>query len=86
MTRANALLGRAGKVSMSRGFHSGFALCTLWVSVAVWPALSRAAPPLTPTALAPTANFGPYNVTFLEGGVGLARPLSEAAAPIAFVS
>ena len=35
------------------------------------------------TALAPTANFGPYNVTFLEGGVGLARPLSEAAAPIA---
>jgi hypothetical protein len=33
--------------------------------------------------LAATANFGPYNVTFLEGGVGLARPLSKAAAPIA---
>ena len=26
------------------------------------------------------ANFGPYNVSFLEGGVGLARPLSEEAA------
>ena len=68
---------------MSRGFHGGLALCTLWVSVAAWPALSRAAPALTKAALAPTANFGPYNVTFLEGGVGLARPLSEAAAPIA---
>jgi hypothetical protein len=68
---------------MFRGFYSGLALCMLWVGVAAWPALSRAAPALTATALAPTANFGPYNVTFLEGGVGLARPLSEAAAPIA---
>jgi Exo-beta-D-glucosaminidase Ig-fold domain/Concanavalin A-like lectin/glucanases superfamily/Glycosyl hydrolases family 2/Glycosyl hydrolases family 2, sugar binding domain/Glycosyl hydrolases family 2, TIM barrel domain len=68
---------------MRRSFHSGLALSTLWISVAVWPALSRAAPALTAAALAPTANFGPYNVTFLEGGVGLARPLSEEAALIA---
>jgi Exo-beta-D-glucosaminidase Ig-fold domain/Concanavalin A-like lectin/glucanases superfamily/Glycosyl hydrolases family 2, sugar binding domain/Glycosyl hydrolases family 2 len=68
---------------MSRGFYGNFALCALWASVAAWAALSWSAPALTPTALAPTANFGPYNVTFLEGGVGLARPLSEEAAPIA---
>src|SRR6266478_6341172 len=74
---------RARKVSMYRGFYGGLALCALWVSVAAWAALSQGAPALTPTALAPTANFGPYNVTFLEGGVGLARPLSEEAAPIA---
>ena len=30
-----------------------------------------------------TSNFGPYHAVFLEGGVGLARPLSEAAAPVA---
>jgi len=33
--------------------------------------------------IAPTMNFGPYNVTILEGGIGLARPLSEEAAPLA---
>src|SRR5258708_4248726 len=76
-------MARAGKVSMSRGVFVGLALCAMWVSVAAWPALARAAPTLTAAALAPTANFGPYNVTFLEGGVGLARPLSEEAAPIA---
>src|SRR5258708_19664059 len=76
-------MARAGKVSMSRGVFVGLALCAMWVSVAAWPAMSRAARALTPIELAPTANFGPYNVTFLEGGVGLARPLSEEAAPIA---
>src|SRR5882724_5370472 len=79
-----AIKVRAGKVSMFRGFYSGLALGALWISVAAaWAALSQAAPASTPTALAPTANFGPYNVTFLEGSVGLARPLSEEAAPIA---
>src|SRR5258708_3554966 len=68
---------------MSEGFYRGLALCALWLGAAAWPAPSRGAPALPPTALAPTANFGPYNVTFLEGGVGLARPLSEEAAPIA---
>ena len=68
---------------MSRGVFGGFALCALWLSVGVWPALSRAAPTSAATTLTPTSNFGPYNVTFLEGGVGLARPLSEKAAPIA---
>src|SRR5258708_14174737 len=76
-------MARAGKVSMSRGVFVGLALCAMWVSVAAWPAVSGAALALTPIELAPTANCGPYNVTFLEGGVGLARPLSEEAAPIA---
>jgi hypothetical protein len=37
-----------------------------------WPALSLAAP----SVVSADANFGPYNVSFLEGGVGLTRPLS----------
>jgi hypothetical protein len=68
---------------MSKGFYGDFAYCALWASLAAWAALSWSAPALTPPALARTANFGPYNVTFLEGGVGLARPLSEESAPIA---
>jgi hypothetical protein len=31
----------------------------------------------------PAMNFGPYNITVLEGGIGVARPLSGAAAPLA---
>ena len=31
---ANAIRVRAGKVSMSRGFYRGFALCALWISMA----------------------------------------------------
>jgi hypothetical protein len=81
---ANAIAVRAGKASMSSGFYQGFALRALWISMAAaWVALSEAAPAVTPTALAPTANFGPYNVTFLEGGVGLARALPKEAGPIA---
>src|ERR1035438_9001822 len=66
---------------MPKRFYRGLALCALWVGAASWPALSRAAPATLP-ALTPTANFGPYNVTFLEGGVGLTRPLSAEAAPL----
>jgi Exo-beta-D-glucosaminidase Ig-fold domain/Concanavalin A-like lectin/glucanases superfamily/Glycosyl hydrolases family 2/Glycosyl hydrolases family 2, sugar binding domain/Glycosyl hydrolases family 2, TIM barrel domain len=43
-----------------------------------WSALSCAAPAILP----PNANFGPYNATFLEGGVGLSRPLAENAEPL----
>jgi Exo-beta-D-glucosaminidase Ig-fold domain/Concanavalin A-like lectin/glucanases superfamily/Glycosyl hydrolases family 2/Glycosyl hydrolases family 2, sugar binding domain/Glycosyl hydrolases family 2, TIM barrel domain len=45
---------------------------------ATWAALSYAAAVTLPAG----ANFGPYNATFLEGGVGLARPLSEEAEPL----
>jgi beta-galactosidase/beta-glucuronidase len=60
---------------MYRRFFAGVALWALWIGAAFWPALSPAAP----AAPAPDSNFGPYNVTFLEGGVGLLRPLSEQA-------
>jgi hypothetical protein len=36
-----------------------------------------------PTATDPALNFGPYNVSFLEGGIGLSRPLAPDAAPLA---
>jgi hypothetical protein len=69
---------------MSRRFYRGFTRCALWIGIAAaGAALSPAAPAVAPTALAPTANFGPYNATFLEGGVGLARPLSDEAGPVA---
>jgi len=64
---------------MGSGFYRSLALFSLGIGVAYWPALSLAAPP----ALTPTANFGPYNVEFLEGGIGLSRPLSADAAPLA---
>ena len=55
----------------------GLADSAFWGSVTVWLALS-------PAALGAAAtNFGPYNATFLDGGVGLTRPLSEQAAPLA---
>ena len=57
--------------------YCDLAWCTLWASAAIWPALSPGA------ALAPAANFGPYNATFLDGGVGLSRPLPEQAALLA---
>jgi hypothetical protein len=50
------------------------------------PILEAPAGPATmaPAAvLASTTNFGPYNATFLDGGVGLTRPLSEQAAALA---
>src|SRR5258708_21907235 len=53
----NATMVRPGKVSVSRGFYGSFALCALLASVAAWGALSWAAPPRTPTALAPTAHL-----------------------------
>jgi Exo-beta-D-glucosaminidase Ig-fold domain/Concanavalin A-like lectin/glucanases superfamily/Glycosyl hydrolases family 2/Glycosyl hydrolases family 2, sugar binding domain/Glycosyl hydrolases family 2, TIM barrel domain len=61
---------------MESGFYRGLACFVLTVAVTYWPALSWAAPP----ASAPAANFGPYNVKFLEGGIGLSRPLSSDAA------
>ena len=60
--------------------YRGLAFGGLWASALAWPALSLGA--LSPP-LAPTANFGPYNAAFLEGGVGLTRPLSPEAAPLA---
>ena len=64
---------------MKRGFNRALAVSTtLWLAVTIWPALSPAASP----ALAPTANFGPYNEEFLEGGIGVSRPLSADAGPI----
>src|SRR5579871_177833 len=32
-----------------------------------------------PAALAPGDNFGPYNAVFLQGGIGISRPLSPQA-------
>jgi Exo-beta-D-glucosaminidase Ig-fold domain/Concanavalin A-like lectin/glucanases superfamily/Glycosyl hydrolases family 2/Glycosyl hydrolases family 2, sugar binding domain/Glycosyl hydrolases family 2, TIM barrel domain len=57
------------------GLARGLAFCALWSSAAFWPALSLGAV----TVLAPESNFGPYNVSILEGGVGLSRPLSDQA-------
>jgi hypothetical protein len=34
------------------------------------------AEPRSPTSASPTANFGPYNATFLAGGIGLTEPLT----------
>jgi hypothetical protein len=65
--------------SMSKGLFRDFVFCAVFVAAAAWPALSPAASSAsTPVASAPTANLGPYNVNFLDGGVGLARPLPEA--------
>jgi hypothetical protein len=52
------------------------ALAALGLIAAAWPALSQPIPTTT-------ENFGPYNATFLEGSVGLLRPLSDAASPLA---
>ena len=92
---------------MRKRFICGLAYWALWQSIAVWPALSWAAPaapapasasartsvtldapvrPATASAaavLGATTNFGPYNATFLDGGVGETRALSERAAPLA---
>jgi Exo-beta-D-glucosaminidase Ig-fold domain/Glycosyl hydrolases family 2/Concanavalin A-like lectin/glucanases superfamily/Glycosyl hydrolases family 2, sugar binding domain/Glycosyl hydrolases family 2, TIM barrel domain len=62
---------------MRNGFHSAVALCVCSVAALAWSALSSAGP-----VLQPTANFGPYNENFLEGGIGVVRPLSEQAEPI----
>ncbi|HEX3913363.1 MAG TPA: LamG-like jellyroll fold domain-containing protein [Steroidobacteraceae bacterium] len=64
---------------MGRGFCRGLTPGALLLAAVSWAALSRAAP----AGLAPTANFGPYNVSFLEGSIGLTRPLSTQAAPLA---
>jgi hypothetical protein len=61
---------------MFRRFCRAVAVGVLWAGFAVWPTLSRSAPAL---AASTSANFGPYNVAFLDGGVGLARPLSAEA-------
>src|ERR1700722_7105229 len=57
---------------MNKRFRPGFALYAALVSALCWPALSPAAS----TTLTADSNFGPYNVSFFEGGVGIARPLS----------
>ena len=57
---------------------AALAALALWFQV--WPALSPAA---AATQSSPTENFGPYNTRFLEGGVGVTRPLPEPAAPLA---
>ena len=44
----------------------------LCAALLFWPALSPAAAAVLP----PSANYGPYNVSFLEGGIGVERPLS----------
>ena len=60
---------------MSMRFFQRFSLLALCWGVPICPALSAVA-----STLAPAANFGPYNVSFLEGGIGLSRPLSVDAA------
>jgi hypothetical protein len=64
---------------MGHGFYSGVARWALAIGFVYGAALS----PATSAALAPTANFGPYNVNFLEGSVGLTRPLSADTALLA---
>src|ERR1700722_20427779 len=72
-----SLVGRSAEGRMSRGFFCGLVVCAVLLAVAAWPALSLSASPASTDGVpAPTANLGPYNVTFLEGGVGLGRPLS----------
>jgi hypothetical protein len=56
--------------SMRGVFFRGLALCALGTAAA------------SGYALLSSANFGPYNVTFLEGGVGVSRPLAEGAVPL----
>lgn len=64
---------------MSRHFRRSLALSALLAGAAAWRALSWSGS----VVLEPNANFGPYNENFLEGGVGVARPLSDKAAPLA---
>jgi hypothetical protein len=61
---------------MSTRIFQRFALITLCWATPICPALSAGAT----STLAPDANLGPYNVSFLEGGIGLRRPLSIEAA------
>ena len=63
---------------MGSSYIRSLAILSLWTGFTCWPAQSSSAP----SGLAPTANFGPYNVNILEGGVGLSRPLAADAAPI----
>jgi hypothetical protein len=65
--------------SLNRSFSLFVSSCSACVIAAIWAALSWA----SPVNLPPNANFGPYNATFLEGGVGVVRPLSEQAEPLA---
>jgi beta-galactosidase/beta-glucuronidase len=58
---------------INRSFNRSLRCSVLGAMAAAWAALSCAEPAILP----PDANFGPYNATFLEGGVGLVRPLSE---------
>jgi hypothetical protein len=67
------------EVTVGKAFYRGLALWLISAGIACWPALSL---PAT-AALAPAANFGPYDVEFLEGGIGLSRPLSADAGPLA---
>jgi hypothetical protein len=61
--------------SLDRWFCVGVGARIPTVIAALWAALAGAAPSILP----PNANLGPYNTTFLEGGVGQVRPLSEQA-------
>src|SRR5271156_4586424 len=70
---------RHREASMGHGFYSAVTRWALAIGFVYGAALSPAAP----AALAPTANFGPYNVNFLEGSVGLTRPLSADTAILA---
>jgi Exo-beta-D-glucosaminidase Ig-fold domain/Glycosyl hydrolases family 2, sugar binding domain/Glycosyl hydrolases family 2/Concanavalin A-like lectin/glucanases superfamily/Glycosyl hydrolases family 2, TIM barrel domain len=71
---------------MSRRLSKCAALSSLCLAAIVWSSRALAALP-DPT---PDANFGPYNVSILEGGVGVERRLSkdaillEAGAPWSF--
>jgi Exo-beta-D-glucosaminidase Ig-fold domain/Concanavalin A-like lectin/glucanases superfamily/Glycosyl hydrolases family 2/Glycosyl hydrolases family 2, sugar binding domain/Glycosyl hydrolases family 2, TIM barrel domain len=53
---------------MTQSFYRALAFCGLSVAAAA--------------TLKPDANFGPYNVNFLEGGIGMTRPLSDQAEPL----
>ena len=64
----------SSRADMRKRLICGLALCALWEGITVCPALSSDSS---------TANFGPYNATFLDGGVGLTRALSGQAAPLA---
>jgi hypothetical protein len=60
---------------MSRRLEYGAALFALCFAVLSWSSrvLAETSSPL------PDANFGPYNLSILEGGIGVVRPLSKEA-------
>src|SRR5450432_3459929 len=48
-----------------------------------WPGIAQGVDRPLEAPVDPSANLGPYNVTVLEGGIGIARPLAARSAVIA---